>query len=200
MRQVVTELDEQLQRLKSSGSELSARLRGAAAALVSPGVSPDKDLEDVVNTYQVRWGEFCTAMQMTDAELCTESESIWEKFETRLTDLREADETLALLKPVEQIRVPVGSESLLAPVHRLLREVVGRLQKSPWSETHLIEDVRAGRHPLCRLVLLVGTLHELTDDQWSAELKAVQQAFGGALSTALARGKLSMSTTPRVAE
>lgn len=198
VRRAVTELEEQLQQLKGSGSELSARLRGVAAALVNPGVCPDEDLQDVVSSYREQWDNLSSAMQMTEKNLSTENGSIWEKFERRLADLRKADETLALLEPVEQICVPAGSESLLAPAHQLFHDVVSRLQKSPWSEATLIEDVRAGRHPLCRLVSLVGSLQELTDDQWAVEMNAMQQAFGVALSTALARGKLSLSPAPRV--
>lgn len=198
MRREVTELEEQLQQLKSSGSQLSARLREAAAALVTPGVCPHADLDGMVSTYQEQWGELSSTLQMTESSFSAEDGSNWEKFERRLTDWRKADDTQALLSVVEQIRVPVGSESLLAPVHQLHREVVSRLQKSPWSETTVIEDVRAGRHPLCRLVSLVGALQDLTDDEWAVEMNAMQQAFGVALSTALARGKLSLSTVPRV--
>ena len=89
--------------------------------------------------------------------------------------------------------MPSGQESILEPVRQAWREATFRIAKSPWDEADLIQEVREGRHVLCRLVSLVERLDALTDDEWTNEMAAVQQSYGVPLSTAIARGKVILS-------
>ncbi len=189
----VAELNEQFLQLKRSGSALSAQMRVAAASLVNSGPCPSDDLEGAIDSYSQRWGGLCSGLRLSEQDTTTESTPDRGRIQGRLTEISQADEALALLRKVEQLRTSQGSESLLDPVRQVFHEITSRLETSPWSETALIQEVREKRHPLCRLVSLVESLHELTDDQWVSEMNAMQQMFGVALSTALARGKLSLS-------
>ena len=84
----------------------------------------------------------------------------------------------------------MGHEATLEPARQASREAIDRLANAPWNEMNLIQEVREGRHPLCRLVSLVERLDALTDDEWTSEMTAVQQNYGVPLSTAIARGKV----------
>ncbi len=190
----VEELDEQLQQLKCSGSTLSTEMRAAAALLTDSGQCPLQELESSIGVYRNDWIGLCSELEMPPQDTAIEDAWAWDQLDGRLTDIRLAAEALKRLRKVERLRVPAGSESLLDPVHKAFLDAKTRLTQSPWNESKLVQDVWEGRDPLCRLVALVESLHELTDDQWVSEMNATQQVFGVALSTALARGKVTLST------
>lgn len=193
----VVELEERFQELRRSSSALSAEMRATATSLVNQGHCSSDELEGLIASYQMQWTTLRSHLELTGKDSPSPNEPSWDRLAERLGELSRAGEALEILRKVEQLRITSGSESLLIPVREALEEAANRLSRSPWNEAGLIEDVREGRHPLCRLVSLVESLRELTDDQWASEMNAMQQMFGVALSTALARGKLTLSMASR---
>ena len=196
MNRDVVELEERFQQLKTSRSALSAEMRTTATALRTSGQTPTVELDRSLNDYQGRHGQFRADLGITPEDSVQADESSWDLFTRRLTVLRQVSEATQRLQPVERLRMPVGFEATLERVRVAYREVTDRLLKSPWDESELTQAVREGRHPLCRLVSLADALHELTDEEWTTEMAAMQAAFGIAVSTALARGRITLSDSP----
>lgn len=196
MNRDVVVLEERFQQLKSSRSSLSAEMRATATALRTSGHTPGMELDRSLGEYQGRHGQFRLDLGITSQDRGPADESSWDLFARRLTVLRLASEAVQRLQSVERLQMPVGFEATLEPVRVTYRQVMDRLSVSTWEDSGLMQDIREGRHPLCRLVSLTESLHELTDEEWTAEMAAMQAAFGIAVTTALARGKITLSDSP----
>lgn len=195
MNRDLVELEGRFQQLKSSRSSLSAEMRAMAIALRTVGQTPSVELDRSLNEYAGQYDQLRSDLGNPALDQGPADESSWDLFSRRLTVLRQVSDAVQRLLPVERLRMPVGFESTLDRVRMSYDEVAGRLRKSPWEEGKLIQEVREGRHPLCRLVRLTQSLHELTDEEWTLEMAALQDAFGVAVSTALARGKITLSNS-----
>lgn len=193
----VVELEERFQQLRRSSSALSTVMRATATSLVNQEYCSSVELEESISSYQVQWKTLHSHLELTGNDSPSPNDSSWDILAERLVVLNRAGEALKILRKAEQLQITSGSESLLIPVREAFEEATSRLSRSPWNEAGLIEDVREGRHPLCRLVSLVESQRELTDDQWASAMNAIQQMFGVALSTALARGKLNLPMASR---
>ena len=193
MHRDVVELEEHFQRLESSRFALSTEMRATATRLRDAGEIPTENLDRAFDDYRELFGRFQAELEITSHE----AESTWDMFHNRLSVCREATDATVKLRSVDRLSVPVGFEATLEPVRQASREVIDRLATSPWNESDLIREVREGRHPLCRLVSFVERLDDLTDDEWTTEMAAVQQSFGVPLSTAIARGKMVLFDSGR---
>ncbi len=193
MNRDVAELEERFQMLNRSRSALSAEMRASAAELRDAGVVPSEALDRSLVDYRELFGHLRVELGITSHDAVPETGSAWDMFRGRLSICHQAAEATQRLQAVERLNVPTGQESTLDPVRQAWREVLFRISKSPWDEADLIREVREGHHVLCRLVSLVERLDELTDDEWTHEMAAVQQSYGVPLSTAIARGKVILS-------
>lgn len=194
MNRDIAELEERFQQLRRMGSALATEMRAVAETLTITGLTDQCDLEKSLDSYQSQWTDLCDDLSLPSEAAANGNHLNWDSFRGRLAEFREAGEALARLEIVNQLTTPSGSESLLDPVHSSCREIMDRILKCPWAETDLIRDIRSGCHPLSRLTSLVTSLQDLTDDQWTAEMNSMQELFGAALTTLLARGKLTLST------
>jgi hypothetical protein len=193
----VVELEEQFQRLESSRFALSAEMRATATRLRDMGEVPTENLDRSFDDYREMFDRFRAQLGITSHEPDSETESTWDMFHSRLSVCRDAEEATVRLRSVDRLSVFSGFEATLESVRQASRETIDRLATSPWNEMDLIQEVREGQHPLCRLVSLVERLDVLSDDEWTTEMAAVQQSFGVPLSTAIARGKVSLSDSER---
>lgn len=189
MNRDVVELEEHFQQLESSRFALSAEMRATATRLRDSGEVPTENLDQVCDEYREAFEHFRAELGITTHEV----ESTWDTFHSRLSVCRDAAQARESLRSVDRLSVPLGFEATLDPVRQASREAIDRLATSPWHELDLIQEVRDGRHPLCRLVSFVERLDVLTDDEWTNEMAAVQQTYGLPLSTAIARGKVVLS-------
>ncbi len=193
MHRDLVELEEHFHRLKSSRSALSAEMLATATKLRDTGEVPTENLDRAFEDYRESFGHLRASLGITSHEADSETEPSWDAFHDRLSVCREAAEAKERLRSVDHLRVPFGFEATLEPVRQASREAINRLAIAPWNEMNLMQEVREGRHPLCRLVSLVERLDALTDDEWTSEMTAVQQNYGVPLSTAIARGKVVLS-------
>lgn len=193
MKRDVVELDERFQQLKSSCAALSEKLRETALALRTSGNIPSPELDHSIGNYRELLGHFRSELGITTSDTEQARGSTWEQFQNRLHVCHQAAEALHRLQAVERLSVQSGFEATLEPVRNECREVTSRLANAPWEESDLLSEVGTGRHPLCRLVSLVEGLRGLNDDDWATEMAATQQAFGIAVSTAIARGKVALT-------
>ena len=193
MNRDVAELEERFQQLNRSRSALSAEMRAAAMALRATGAIPIVELERSLEDYREFFGRFRAELGITSLESDSASGTTWDQFHSRLGDCREAVEATLRLSVVDRLRVDRGFEATLDPVRQMWSEAVTRLSGSPWKELELIQEIQSGRHPVCRLLSLVEHLDELSDDEWTAEMAAIQQSFGVQVSTAIARGKVVLT-------
>ena len=199
MQRDVGELDERFQRLKGSRAALSTKLRETAIALRTSGSIPSAELDLSLGNYREQFGQFRSEMGMTTHDSEQSRNSTWEQFQSRLDVCHQASQVNQRLQAVDRLGIQSGFEATLEPVRTLRREVTERIAKSPWEESELIREILDGRHPLRRLVSLVEGLRELTDDEWATEMAATQRAFGIAVSTAIARGKVEL-VDPQLAD
>ena len=195
MTRDVAELEERFQQLNRSRSALSAEMRTATVELRDSGVVPSEELDRSLTDYRELFGRLRAELGITAHEGIPATGSTWDMFPGRLHVCREAAAATQHLRTVERLSVPIGQEATLEPVHQACREVTARISKSPWDEADLIQEVREGRHALCRLVSLVEHRNALSDDEWTHEMAAVQQTYGVQLSTAIARGKVVLTET-----
>ena len=195
MNRDVAELEERFQMLNRSRSALSAEMRASAAELRDAGVVPSEALDRSLVDYRELFGRLRAELGITTHDADPETGSTWDMFHGRLNVCRQAADATQRLLAVERLSVPTGQETTLEPVRQAWREVLFRIAKSPWDEADLIQEVREGRHALCRLVSLVERLDALTDDEWTNEMAAAQQSYGVPLSTAIARGKVILSNS-----
>ena len=193
MNRDVAELEERFQLLNRSRSALSAEMRASAAELRDAEVVPSEALDRSLGDYRELFGRLRAELGIMSHDGVPETGSTWDMFDGRLNVCRQAADATQRLLTVERLSVPTGFEAILEPVRQAWREVVSRISQSPWDEADLIQEVREGRHALCHLVSLVERLDALTDDEWTNEMAAVQQSYGVALSTAIARGKVVLS-------
>ena len=193
MNRDVAELEERFQLLNRSRSALSAEMRASAAELRDAGVVPSEALDRSLVDYRELFGRLRSELGITSHDAVPETGSTWDMFQGRLNLCRQAADATQRLQAVQRLSVPTGQETTLDPVRQAMREVLLRISKSPWDEADLMQEVREGRHGLCRLVSLVERVDELTDDEWTHEMAAVQQSYGVSLSTAIARGKVILS-------
>ncbi len=196
MKRDVVELEERFQQLKSSRSALSAEMRATATALRTSGTISPAELDRSLHDYRELFGHFRAELGITSPDSEQPQDSTWEHFQPRIEQLRSAAQATERLQAVERLSVPKGFEATFDPVRQTHRDVTSRMAKSPWEETDLVQEVQTGRHPLCRLVSLVERLHDLSDDEWTTEMAAIQRAFGLAVSTAIARGKVTLDDDP----
>ncbi len=195
MNRDVAELEERFQMLNRSRSALSAEMRDSAAELRDSGVVPSEALDRSLVDYRELFGRLRAELGITSHEAAPETGATWDMFHGRLTACRHAAEAIQRLLATERLSVPTGFEATLEPVRQAWREATFRISKSPWDEADLIQEVREGRHALCRLVSLVERRDALSDDEWTHEMAAVQQTYGVQLSTAIARGKVVLTET-----
>lgn len=186
MNRDVVELEEHFQQLESSRFALSAEMRATAMRLRDSGEVPSENLERAFDEYRESFDQFRGELGIP----LHEGESTWETIHSRMGVCRDAARARESLRSIERLSVPVGFEATLEPVRQASHEAIHRLATAPWDELDLIQEVREGRHPLCRLVSFVERLNALTDDEWTNEMAAVQQTYGVPLSTAIARGKV----------
>jgi hypothetical protein len=189
----VAELEERFQMLNRSRSALSAEMRASARALRDAGVVPSEALDRSLVGYQELFGRLQAELGITSHNAVPGTGSTWDLFQGRLDVIRQAADATQRLHAIERLSVPGGQESILEPVRQAWREATFRIAQSPWDEADLIQEVREGRHALCRLVSLVERQDGLTDDEWTTEMAAVQQSYGVPLSTAIARRKVLLS-------
>jgi hypothetical protein len=189
----VAELEERFQLLNRSRSALSAEMRASAAELRDAGVVPSEALDRSLVDYRELFGRLRAELGITSHDAFPETGSSWDMFQGRLNVIRQAADATQRLHAVARLSVPSGHESVLEPVRQAWGDATHRIAKSPWDEADLIQEVREGRHMLCRLVSLVERLNALTDDEWTHEMAAVQHSYGVPLSTAIARGKVILS-------
>ena len=189
----VVQIEDRFQQLKRSRSALAEELRAAAMKLRTTGQIPSVELDQSLNEYQDTFGQVRTRLGFTPADVVPEDVSTWDLFQSRLRVCHQAAAALKCLGKVERLRMPKGFEATLDPVVKTCRELQARLARSPWNESELIQEIQAGRHPLCRVVSLVESLRDLSDDEWTTEMAVVQHAFGISVSTAIARGKISLA-------
>lgn len=190
MNRDVAELEERFQLLNRSRSALSAEMRASATELRDSGVAPSEALDRSLDEYRSLFGHLQAELGITSHEAAPETGSTWDLFHDRLHVCRQAADATLRLQSVQRLSVPTGQEATLEPVRQAWRDVTCQIAKSPWDAVNLIQEVREGRHPLCRLVSLVERRDALSDDEWTQEMAAVQQSFGVPLSTAIARGKV----------
>lgn len=190
MKRDIAELEEHFQQLESSRFALSAEMRDTATRLRDSGEVPSENLDRTFDEYRESFDQFQAELGMTSHEVDSEAEPTWSLFHNRLSVCRDAAAATESLRSVDRLSVPFGFETTLEPVRQASLAAMDRLATSPWNELDLIQDIREGLHPLCRLVSLVERLGDLTDEEWIDEMAAVQLNYGTSLSTAIARGKV----------
>ncbi len=193
MNRDVAELEERVQQWTRSRSALSAEMRATAIALQNSEVFPRTELDHSLEDYREQFESIRNDLGLTSSAVAPASRSAGDEFRDRLSVCRWAEEATQRLNAVAHLSVPVGCESMLDPVLAARNEATERITRAPWEESELIHEVREGRHPLCRLVVLVDALEQLTDDEWTTAMAEVQQSFGSQISTAIARGKVSLT-------
>lgn len=190
MNRDVAELEERFQLLNRSRSALSAEMRAAATELRDSGVVPSEALDRSLVDYREQFDRLRAELGIISHDAAPQTASTWDLFYGRLNVCRQAADATQRLLNVHRLSAPTGQEATLEPVRQEWRDVTFQIAKSPWDEVDLIQEVREGRHPLCRLVSLVERRDTLSDDEWTHEMAAVQQSYGAQLSTAIARGKV----------
>ena len=162
-------------------------------ALRATGAIPIVEFDLSLGDYRELFGRFRAELGITSLESDSASGTTWDQFQSRLGDCRQAEEATRRLSVVDRLHVPNGFEATLDPVRQMRSEATTRLSGSPWKESDLIQEIQSGRHPVCRLISLVEHLDAFSDDEWTAEMAAIQQSFGVQVSTAIARGKVVLA-------
>lgn len=191
----------QLQQVVGRATEIGALLRKLSRELVDQGTTPSTDALDQLAQFRIAFEQLHNSISpSTIGHLPEGTES---DGESSITELQEAldsqvviQATLERLARVSTIRHIEQPE--FGPWQRCVADGIqlrNQLLSAPVLQARSqAERFLAVQTPLNAIVTLVAEGSQLSDERWSTLLDAVSAEYGREVSTAIARGKLVMSS------
>ena len=190
----------QLARLRDAGIRLSTRLRQMSRDMVENTDLPDVDAIDGLIQFRNEFDRLQAGIprasgtpggppedvSLVEMQIQLDSQAI----------IQSALRRLDMFVRIQHIDLPE-----FPPWQRCLadaRQLRGELVTVPSDRARITaEQFLSPQGPLNAALTLVSEGQELTDEQWSQLLDSVSAAYGREISTAIARGKLSLTTGVR---
>lgn len=192
---------EHLQQVQRRATEIGALLRKLSRELVEQGTTPSADSLEQLAQFRVTFAQLHNSLSPSATGgapdgVETDRESTLIELQEELDSRAVIQATLERLERVSTIRHVEQPE--FGPWQRCLTDGIqlrNQLLASPSRQARgQAERFLATQTPLNAIVTLVAEGSQLSDERWSTLLDAVSAEYGREVSTAIARGKLVMTS------
>lgn len=192
---------EQLQQVQGRATEIGVLLRKLSRGLVEHGTTPSTDALDQLSQFRIAFEQLHNSISPSATGRLpdgveTDSEASLSELQEELDSRAVIQATLERLERVSTIRHLEQPE--FGPWQRCLTDGIQLRNQllaatSPQARSQA-EQFLATQTPLNAIVTLVAEGSQLSDERWSTLLDAVSAEYGREVSTAIARGKLVMTS------
>lgn len=192
---------QQLQQVLGHATEIGVLLRRLSRDLSEQGTTPSANSLEQLSQFRVRFEQLHSSISPSTTgrsaeRVGTDREPSLAELQDELNSQAVIQETLERLESVSKIRHVEHAE--FGPWQRCLAEgnqLRNQLLSAPAAEARSeAERFLSNQTPLNAIVTLLAEGSQLSDERWSTLLDIVSTVYGREVSTAIARGKLVMTS------